>query len=194
MIDKARKHLATSELLQDTDLEIAFDALYTAARLSVTALLATQGLRPTTKGSHVAPIKAVRAQLGVHAKVLRSYDRLRVTRNRTDYPSPGATLSGDDVREGILRAGDIVDVAAGILWHSPPTANLRALAGRSGGSARPIGHQRRSLNRKSGSVQKNSAVQRLEVSAPGGIRTPNLLIRSQMLYPLSYRRLFSYPD
>ena len=25
-------------------------------------------------------------------------------------------------------------------------------------------------------------------SAPGGSRTPNLLIRSQMLYPLSYRR------
>src|SRR6476659_2480005 len=29
--------------------------------------------------------------------------------------------------------------------------------------------------------------------APGGIRTPNLLIRSQMLYPLSYGRLFSCP-
>ena len=28
-----------------------------------------------------------------------------------------------------------------------------------------------------------------EVSAPEGIRTPNLLIRSQMLYPLSYGRL-----
>ena len=27
--------------------------------------------------------------------------------------------------------------------------------------------------------------------APGGIRTPNLLIRSQMLYPLSYGRLLS---
>jgi hypothetical protein len=26
------------------------------------------------------------------------------------------------------------------------------------------------------------------VSAPEGIRTPNLLIRSQMLYPLSYGR------
>ena len=26
--------------------------------------------------------------------------------------------------------------------------------------------------------------------APEGIRTPNLLIRSQMLYPLSYRRMF----
>jgi hypothetical protein len=28
-------------------------------------------------------------------------------------------------------------------------------------------------------------------SAPGGTRTPNLLIRSQTLYPLSYRRVFS---
>ena len=28
-----------------------------------------------------------------------------------------------------------------------------------------------------------------ELSAPEGIRTPNLLIRSQMLYPLSYGRL-----
>jgi len=30
LIDKARKHLATADLLRDTDLEIAFDALYTA--------------------------------------------------------------------------------------------------------------------------------------------------------------------
>jgi hypothetical protein len=28
-------------------------------------------------------------------------------------------------------------------------------------------------------------------SAPEGIRTPNLLIRSQMLYPLSYGRMSS---
>ena len=28
-----------------------------------------------------------------------------------------------------------------------------------------------------------------ELRAPEGIRTPNLLIRSQMLYPLSYGRL-----
>ena len=30
------------------------------------------------------------------------------------------------------------------------------------------------------------------LSAREGIRTPNLLIRSQMLYPLSYSRLFSF--
>ena len=33
-----------------------------------------------------------------------------------------------------------------------------------------------------------------EAGAPGGIRTPDLLIRSQLLYPLSYRRRWpSYP-
>jgi hypothetical protein len=31
----------------------------------------------------------------------------------------------------------------------------------------------------------------LVLSAPEGIRTPNLLIRSQMLYPLSYGRMCS---
>ena len=30
-----------------------------------------------------------------------------------------------------------------------------------------------------------------DLSAPEGIRTPNLLIRSQMLYPLSYGRMCS---
>lgn len=51
--------------------------------------------------------------------MLRSYDRLRVTRNRPDYPSPGATLSGDDVRKGILRAGDIFNVASSVLPRLP---------------------------------------------------------------------------
>jgi hypothetical protein len=33
-------------------------------------------------------------------------------------------------------------------------------------------------------IRRNHTV----IGAPGGSRTPNLLIRSQMLYPLSYRR------
>jgi hypothetical protein len=31
-----------------------------------------------------------------------------------------------------------------------------------------------------------------QICALGGTRTPNLLIRSQMLYPLSYKRIFIY--
>ena len=33
---------------------------------------------------------------------------------------------------------------------------------------------------------KKKALTRENTGAPGGIRTPNLLIRSQMLYPLSH--------
>ena len=36
------------------------------------------------------------------------------------------------------------------------------------------------------SLCANGAVTRAFAGAPGEIRTPNLLIRSQMLYPLSY--------
>ena len=32
------------------------------------------------------------------------------------------------------------------------------------------------------------------IGAPAGIRTPNLLIRSQMLYPLSYGRKFDLDE
>ena len=44
--------------------------------------------RAGSVGGHTAPINANRAQLGDHAKALRSFDGLRITRNRTDYPTP----------------------------------------------------------------------------------------------------------
>ena len=47
------------------------------------------------------------------------------------------------------------------------------------------GGMRRGRHRHGGSVDPH------ELSAPEGIRTPNLLIRSQMLYPLSYGRMCS---
>ena len=40
-------------------------------------------------------------------------------------------------------------------------------------------------------IDELSAARASKLRAPEEIRTPNLLIRSQMLYPLSYGRLFS---
>src|SRR5215217_6056134 len=57
----------------------------------------------------------------------------------------------------------------------------------------PSGHSGWPMDGQVGSLQASEAVdQRPDqdfCSALGGIRTPNLLIRSQMLYPLSYERL-----
>ncbi|MET3806799.1 uncharacterized protein (UPF0332 family) [Nakamurella sp. UYEF19] len=120
LIGKAFKHLTTAEDIAATDPEIAFDALYTAARLALTAVLATQGIRPTAKGGHIAPIAAVRAQTGRSGDAqLRPYDRLRRIRNRTDYPTPESILTSEDVAEALPHAAAIVDVAAKLLPQLP---------------------------------------------------------------------------
>ncbi len=63
LITKAASHLLTSAALADADPEIAYDALYAAARKALTALLVQQGLRPTRDGGHAVAIAAAQAQL-----------------------------------------------------------------------------------------------------------------------------------
>ena len=51
------------------------------------ALLAHQGLRPTTAGGHIAVVEAITAKFpGVAG--LKSLDRLRRRRNQAEYPDP----------------------------------------------------------------------------------------------------------
>ena len=63
LIEKARLHLQTSRSLVEVDPEIAYDALYAAARKALTAVLRQQGLRPTREGGHEVVIRAAEAQL-----------------------------------------------------------------------------------------------------------------------------------
>ena len=76
---------ATAAELADDDPEIAYDALYAAARKALTAVLQQQGLRPTQAGGHEAVIQAAGA------------------------------LSADDVRSDLPFAAAIVDAAARIV-------------------------------------------------------------------------------
>ena len=85
LLAKARRHLATAAELADDDPEIAYDALYAAARKALTAVLQQQGLRPTQAGGHEAVIQAAGA------------------------------LSADDVRSDLPFAAAIVDAAARIV-------------------------------------------------------------------------------
>ncbi|HEY0891169.1 MAG TPA: hypothetical protein VGE38_16315 [Nocardioides sp.] len=75
LVDRARTHLETAARNMEADPEIAYDALYAAARKALTALLRQQGLRPTQKGGHEAVIQAAEAQLVPPAgPILRPYD------------------------------------------------------------------------------------------------------------------------
>ena len=57
--------------------------------------------------------------------------------------------------------------------------------------ANASGYGRQNCRQSTDSGTSTTMKSTSELGAPEGIRTPNLLIRSQMLYPLSYGLLFS---
>jgi hypothetical protein len=66
LLAPARKDLASAELLRDSNPKRAYESLYDAARMALTAVLENQGLRATRGGGHIAPYAAISAQFGGH--------------------------------------------------------------------------------------------------------------------------------
>jgi hypothetical protein len=93
------------------------------------------------------------------------------------------TLGSDvGVRSSVSSTGEVALVAvskASNFVKEAPTERVQARAG-----VLPA-ETRKPQRIRQGLVTRVSVSTR---SAPGGIRTPNLLIRNQMLYPLSYGR------
>ncbi len=87
LLASARRHVESARGTVDSDPEAAYTLAYDATRKSATALLAHQGLRPTTAGGHIAVVDVMRAQFpGVPGLI--SLDRLRRRRNQAEYPDP----------------------------------------------------------------------------------------------------------
>lgn len=83
LLDKAARTLESANALLDTDPDTAYVLAYDAARYSGTALLAHQGLRPTTAGGHYAVETVLRAQFGGRLPQVR---RAAPTPKRTGVP------------------------------------------------------------------------------------------------------------
>jgi len=117
MLADAGRHLATAAAAQSTgDLSGAYQLAYDALCKSAASLLEAQGLRPTSRGGHIAVQDAVIAQFGSSIRALRSFSRLRRARNNFECPStetPGP--SEDAVRDAIRVAREVNDAADKIL-------------------------------------------------------------------------------
>jgi len=122
LLAQARKDLASAELLRDTNPKRAYESLYDAARMALTAVLENQGLRPTTRGGHIAPFTAITAQLDPPmGAILRSFDRMRRTRNRSEYPSfTTPEVTADNVTADLPSARGIVETCEGVLDEMSP--------------------------------------------------------------------------
>src|SRR5207249_4896224 len=116
LLARARTHLSTAAGTAADDPEIAYDALYAAARKALTSLLVEQGLRPTRDGGHEAVIQAAEAQLAPPmGDVLRPYRRLRRRRGQGDYLGAELAIHPDDVDADLPAATAIVDLAEKLL-------------------------------------------------------------------------------
>ena len=118
LMAEARRHLASAGALADSDPVGAYDMLYAAARKALSAALARQGLRSTSKGGHLAVQEAITAQLGRAGRDIRPFGRMRRTRNDADYPrldSPPLTTA--DVLDDLTKATAIVEAMGRLLPH-----------------------------------------------------------------------------
>ena len=122
LLAQARKDLASAELLRDSNPKRSYESLYDAARMALTAVLENQGIRPTSKGGHIAPYAAILAQLDPPmGSVLKPFDRMRRTRNRSEYPSfatPEVTAA--NVLTDLSVATAIVETCENVLDQMSP--------------------------------------------------------------------------
>jgi hypothetical protein len=113
LLQKASRTLETAGEIADQDPDSAYVLAYDAARYAGTAILAQQGLRPTTSGGHYVVEVALRAQFG---DGFRPFGAMRRRRNELEYPTgPGETTTYDEARKAIQDAEGLLLAAQQLL-------------------------------------------------------------------------------
>jgi hypothetical protein len=113
LLEKAHRTVATAAEIGTGDPYSSYVLAYDAARAASTALLAQQGLRPTTKGGHYAVEHAVRSQFGPG---FRPFGTLRRRRNELEYPHLAEdNASTDEAAEAVQSAERLIAAADQLL-------------------------------------------------------------------------------
>src|SRR5450759_5053836 len=117
LMEKAARTVATAGEIARDDPDSAYVLAYDAARYSATALLAQQGLRPTTSGGHYVVEVALRAQFG---DGFRAFGAMRRRRNELEYPSgPGETTTTEEAGQAITDAEHLLRAAEQLISTLP---------------------------------------------------------------------------
>lgn len=112
-LERARQGLDAAQIVAKAAPDSGITLAYDAARQACVALLAQQGLRPTTAGGHYAIEEATRAQFGPS---LRAFGGLRRRRNELEYPLyPTERATAAEAAEALTTAGEIIDAVARLL-------------------------------------------------------------------------------
>ena len=102
LFERAARTVATASEIAQDDPDSGYVLAYDSARYAAAALLAQQGLRPTTSGGHYVVEVALRAQFG---DGFRSFGAMRRRRNELEYPTgPDETTTPGEASTAIADA------------------------------------------------------------------------------------------
>ena len=122
LLAQARVHVASALQVCAADPPGGYALAYDAARKALTAILENEGLRPTTRGGHLAVVEAMRAQLDPPmGRMLRQFNRMRIRRHDAQYPpTDSPEITSADVREDQATAESLIEIAARLLDEMSP--------------------------------------------------------------------------
>lgn len=114
-LDRAGRTLVAAASLADAEPASACTLAYDGARFACVALLAHQGLRPTTRGGHAVVEETVRAQFG---DAFKSFRDLRIRRNELEYPThPDEPVEAQEAVDSTAAGRAIMEAAGRLLPH-----------------------------------------------------------------------------
>ena len=112
-LERAQRGLNAARAIAEVAPESSIILSYDAARQACVALLAQQGLRPTTAGGPYVIEEVMRAQFGT---TLRAFGGLRRRRNELEYPLyPTERAGAAEAAEALDTASELINAAALIL-------------------------------------------------------------------------------
>ena len=122
LLSQATGHASSAGAIADADPTGAYQLAYDASRKALVAVLENQGLRPTSRGGHIAVFEAVSAQLDPPlGAVVRSFDRMRRRRHQAEYPSVDQpAITAAEVNGDLQRVGEVMDMARRVLDQMGP--------------------------------------------------------------------------
>lgn len=107
-IAKAEQHLATAQMLLGHDNEVAYTALYDAARKAATAHMLARGIRASTSkpGAHEAVGIYLAERVPDPKASVGKFQRLRIKRNATEYRD--LVVGEREIASDLVHATNIV--------------------------------------------------------------------------------------
>jgi len=114
-IAKAEQHLATAQMLLGHDNEVAYTALYEAARKAATAHMLARGIRASTSkpGAHEAVGIYLAESVPDPKASVGKFHRLRKRRNATEYRD--LVIGEREIASDLVHATNIVAAVRGDL-------------------------------------------------------------------------------